>query len=44
LRAELKGVDEWRVAFAFDPKRVAVMLVASGKAGKSARGTTRFIT
>jgi hypothetical protein len=27
--------DEWRVAFAFDPKRVAVMLVASGKTGIS---------
>jgi len=25
--------DEWRVAFAFDPKRVAVMLVAGGKTG-----------
>ena len=27
--------DEWRVAFAFDPKRVAVMLVGGGKVGKS---------
>jgi hypothetical protein len=25
--------DEWRVAFAFDPRRVAVMLVGGGKAG-----------
>lgn len=25
--------DEWRVAFAFDPKRRAVMLVAGGKTG-----------
>ncbi len=23
--------DEWRVAFAFDPKRIAVMLVAGGQ-------------
>jgi DNA-binding XRE family transcriptional regulator len=27
--------DEWRVAFAFDPKRVAVMLVGGGKVGNS---------
>lgn len=27
--------DEWRVAFAFDPKRVAVMLVGGGKVGVS---------
>ncbi len=27
--------DEWRVAFAFDPKRIAVMLVAGGKTGIS---------
>lgn len=27
--------DEWRVAFAFDPKRVAIMLVAAGKTGAS---------
>ncbi|HEX3375807.1 MAG TPA: type II toxin-antitoxin system RelE/ParE family toxin [Candidatus Acidoferrales bacterium] len=27
--------DEWRVAFAFDPKRVAVMLVGAGKVGIS---------
>jgi hypothetical protein len=27
--------DEWRVAFAFDPKRFAVMLVAGGKTGIS---------
>lgn len=27
--------DEWRVAFAFDPKRVAVMLVGGGKVGSS---------
>jgi hypothetical protein len=25
--------DEWRVAFAFDPRRLAVMLVAGGKTG-----------
>ena len=25
--------DEWRVAFAFDPKRIAVMLVAGSKTG-----------
>jgi hypothetical protein len=27
--------DEWRVAFAFDPKRVAILLVAGGKTGVS---------
>lgn len=27
--------DEWRVAFAFDPRRTAVMLVAAGKTGIS---------
>lgn len=27
--------DEWRVAFAFDPRRVAVMLVGGGKVGVS---------
>lgn len=27
--------DEWRVAFAFDPKRIAIMLVAAGKTGIS---------
>jgi hypothetical protein len=27
--------DEWRVAFAFDPKRVAILLVAGGKTGGS---------
>ena len=27
--------DEWRVAFAFDPRRIAVMLVAGGKTGIS---------
>ena len=27
--------NEWRVAFAFDPKRVAVMLVGGGKVGMS---------
>lgn len=27
--------DEWRVAFAFDPNRVAVMLVGGGKVGTS---------
>ncbi|MGB8538811.1 MAG: type II toxin-antitoxin system RelE/ParE family toxin [Acidobacteriaceae bacterium] len=27
--------DEWRVAFAFDPKRTAILLVAGGKTGVS---------
>ena len=27
--------DEWRVAFAFDPRRVAMMLVGGGKVGMS---------
>jgi hypothetical protein len=27
--------DEWRVAFAFDPKQIAILLVAGGKAGIS---------
>src|SRR5580692_8480360 len=27
--------DEWRAAFAFDPRRVAIMLVAAGKTGIS---------
>jgi len=27
--------DEWRVAFAFDPRRVAIMLVGGGKVGIS---------
>jgi len=27
--------DEWRVAFAFDPRRVAIMLVGGGKVGMS---------
>jgi hypothetical protein len=27
--------DEWRVAFAFDPRRTAAMLVAAGKTGMS---------
>jgi hypothetical protein len=27
--------DEWRVAFVFDPRRIAVMLVAGGKTGVS---------
>lgn len=27
--------DEWRVAFAFDPERVAILLVAGGKTGVS---------
>jgi hypothetical protein len=30
---------EWRVAFAFDPRRKAILLVAGDKAG---RGQTRF--
>jgi hypothetical protein len=29
--------DEWRVAFAFDPKQIAVLLVAGGKTGISER-------
>lgn len=31
----LEGV--WRVAFAFDPKRMAILLVAGDKSGSSAR-------
>jgi hypothetical protein len=27
--------DEWRVAFAFDPKQIAILLVAGGKTGIS---------
>jgi hypothetical protein len=27
--------DEWRVAFAFDPKQIAILLVAAGKTGVS---------
>jgi hypothetical protein len=27
--------DEWRVAFAFDPKQIAILLVAGGKTGTS---------
>ena len=29
-----KGSEEWRAAFAFDPERKAVILVAGGKQGK----------
>jgi hypothetical protein len=29
--------DEWRVAFAFDAKRVAIMLVGGGKVGNSGK-------
>jgi hypothetical protein len=29
--------DEWRVAFAFDPKQTAILLVAGGKTGISQR-------
>ncbi len=29
--------DEWRIAFAFDPRRVAIMLVGGGKVGMSER-------
>jgi hypothetical protein len=28
---------EWRVAFAFDPKRIAILLVAGDKAGASSK-------
>jgi hypothetical protein len=38
LRLTAEG-GEWRVAFAFDPRRKATLLVAGDKAG---RGQTRF--
>jgi hypothetical protein len=43
--------DEWRVAFSFDPKQIAILLVAGGKTGISekkfyrasiAKADTRF--
>jgi hypothetical protein len=36
--------DEWRVAFAFDPKRIAILLVAGGKAGVSDRRFYKGLT
>ena len=34
---------EWRVAFAFDPRRTAILLVAADKAGVSSRAFYRAI-
>ncbi len=36
------GRGVWRVAFAFDPARQAILLVAGNKAGLSARMQTKF--
>jgi hypothetical protein len=36
IRITVPG-GEWRVAFAFDPNRAAIVLVAGNKAGVSAR-------
>lgn len=33
--------DEWRVAFAFDPKQIAILLVAGGKSGVTKGSFTR---
>ena len=35
--------SQWRVAFAFDPKRIAVLLVAADKAGGSSKAFYRTL-
>ena len=34
---------EWRVAFAFDPRRTAILLVAADKAGRSSKAFYRAL-
>ena len=37
------GDGEWRLAFAFDPRRSAILLVAGDKSGASSRGFYRAL-